>query len=158
MTTVLRTNNKPYIYLATPHYHEYQWVRDFRYRVAIEITSHYIAAGSHVYSPIVHSHLIAQTQNKLDFDFWREIDCNMIDRMDSILVCKMINWRVSKGIKGEIEHARQREMKIEFHNSWPFEKFCGDKYLTTSQWAFYQKIGIDSIQPIQPVPILPQQP
>lgn len=76
--------------------------------------------GMNVFSPIAHSHPIAiyGAIDAVDHDFWMRLDKAILDECDALLVVMMPGWRDSRGIKAEIEHAKESGKQIVFY-SWP---------------------------------------
>jgi len=60
------------IYLATPYSDPDPEVREFRYREVNKAAAQLISEGHHVFSPISHTHPIAQAGDlPTGWDYWR---------------------------------------------------------------------------------------
>ncbi len=106
--------DKTMFYLACPYTHESAEVMEYRFKSVNRVAAGLIAAGQHVFSPISHSHPIAQEGLAVDFGFWKDWNMSMLDRCDALLVIKLDGWLSSAGVQAEIWHARQSGKTIEF--------------------------------------------
>lgn len=98
------------IYLATPYSKAYpesprHEALPHAHRGACIIAARMIARGFKVYSPIAHTHPIAEhgKLNPLDHDLWMNLDAALMDRSDVLVVVQMRGWNKSKGVKMEID-------------------------------------------------------
>ena len=120
------------IYLACPYSHEEPEIRDYRY-----ICSYLAAAvcmkkfGHMVFSPITHSHPIAETlgDNKGDWQAWQEFDKRMIDACDELWILPLDRWKDSIGIKAEMEYATEKNKPIRILDEKITEKVKGQAIL-----------------------------
>lgn len=72
------------IYLASPYSGPYRLAR---YRAVCEEAARMFAEGALVYSPIAHTHAIAETGLlPTGFDFWQDFDRRMITACDRVVV------------------------------------------------------------------------
>ena len=103
------------IYLASPYSHESQHVRAMRWDQVCRAAGALIASGSHVFSPIAHSHAIATAGNlATDFDAWRSFDLKMLAVCDELVVLKLDGWQESEGIQSEIQYAIDFGMPVSY--------------------------------------------
>jgi hypothetical protein len=92
------------IYLATPYSHPDETVMESRFIMACRIAASMIDNGHFVFSPIVHSHPIAQTgEMKTSWAAWQRFDIEMLKRCEWLIVVPMEGWKESKGIRAEVE-------------------------------------------------------
>ena len=107
-------------YLASPYSHEFEAVREMRFR-AVEATTAYLFKQGHVvFSPIVYCHKIA-TKWALPKDalFWRNLNFSFLHSSKEIIVLALPGWQDSQGVKGEMEEASRLQLPIKF--LWPHE-------------------------------------
>lgn len=92
-----------FIYLASP-YSRYSGGTENAFREAAEATAALIGAGHKVFSPIVHSHIIAQAGNfdPLDCAMWLEQDEPFMEAAAGIVVLMLEGWDRSVGVTHEI--------------------------------------------------------
>lgn len=103
------------IYLATPYSHPDPAVRESRFMQACLIAGKLMAAGELVFSPIAHSHPIAERcELPKGFDYWKRFDQAMIRACTKVVVCKMDGWAESKGVSAEIRIAEELHKPVEF--------------------------------------------
>lgn len=99
-----------YLYLASPYSHPDPKVREERFRLACRKSAEYLLGGISVFSPIAHSHPIADylpEAMRLDIDLWMLADLPMLRFAKELHVLCIQGWDVSKGVAREIEYARQ---------------------------------------------------
>ena len=102
-------------YLASPYTHHDKDVIESRYLQAVAAVRALMAQGEHVFSPIVHCHIVAKNSSlPLDWDYWRDIDFDFIDRCDKMTVLMIEGWEDSKGVQAEIKYATEMSMVIEY--------------------------------------------
>ncbi len=91
------------VYLATP-YSKYPPGLEAAFREAAKITARLLRLGVKVYSPIAHTHPIAEYGHldPLDHSIWLPFDEAIMAKSDAMVVAKMDGWETSKGIKHEI--------------------------------------------------------
>jgi hypothetical protein len=106
-------------YLSTP-YTDYCQGREAAFIHAAEAAATMLKRGAMVYSPIAHSHPIAEhgRLDAVDHDLWLTLDLAMLDRCDSLLVVQMPGWAESRGVAAEIAHAEKTGKPISYL-SWP---------------------------------------
>lgn len=96
------------IYLASPYSHPELAVRRKRFEDACDAAGRLIREGRIVFSPIAHTHPIAERNVlPLGWDFWHGFDRAFIERADALYVLMLDGWDQSKGVAGEIEIARE---------------------------------------------------
>lgn len=104
-------------YLASPYSHEDPAVRQSRFHAACAAAAALMCRGRLVFSPIAHSHSIAQylpDEMVCDFDFWMLQDLPMLIRAQRLIVLMLDGWRESRGVHREICFAVQHDIPIQF--------------------------------------------
>ena len=77
------------VYLATPYSPPDPFVRNDRYEQAVMAAASMMAQGWVVFSPIAHSHHVAEflpDGTAMDHDFWMRQDLPILDRCDLLAV------------------------------------------------------------------------
>lgn len=94
-------------YLGSP-YSKYPSGRANAYVEACRNAAILIRAGVPVFSPIAHSHPIAEygPVDPLDHDIWLPADAPMMAAAYGLIVLKMESWQFSYGLRLEIETFR----------------------------------------------------
>ncbi len=59
--------------------------------------------GRKIFSPITHTHPIAQHGLPKDWTFWRDFDLEYLEFCESMIVLTMDGWEKSKGVQEEIQ-------------------------------------------------------
>ncbi len=95
------------IYLASPYSHPDPAVREHRYREACRSAARLMRAGHHVFSPIAHSHGIAEHGVPGDWAYWESLDRHLLKMCDEMGVLMLDGWYESKGVQAEIRIARE---------------------------------------------------
>jgi nucleoside 2-deoxyribosyltransferase len=97
------------VYLAVPYTHENKDVVLNRVRFVNKVAARLIKIGIIVFSPISHSHYIAEQENLLNVwnSIWIKQDTEFINWCDVVIVCAIDGWGKSEGVKSEIEYAKR---------------------------------------------------
>ena len=95
------------IYLASPYSHPDAAVRHARFLAVCETAATMMRAGLLVFSPIAHSHPIAEFGLPKGWDFWEEYDMAFIEMCYECAVLCIDGWEESKGVQAEVELFRQ---------------------------------------------------
>lgn len=102
-------------YLATP-YSKYPKGIGAAFLEACKQAAVLVRGGVRVYSPIAHTHSIAQVGgiDPYDHDIWLPADRPFMDTARGLIVCKMDGWEDSYGIAEEIKIFEQADKPILF--------------------------------------------
>ena len=96
---------RPVIYLASPYSHPEAAVRSLRFGLACQAAARLIARGHVIYSPIAHSHCVAELGRlPYDWETWGPQCLAMLDVCSHLLVLTLDGWQDSKGVKAEAAH------------------------------------------------------
>lgn len=118
------------IYLASPYSHDDPNVIERRVRQVQAAAARLIELGHLIFSPIVHSHPIADIVtfapvNTADaLSGWMEYDRAMIDKADELWVLELDGWAISRGVEAEMNHALNTGKTIR-HIEYPSLKEIG---------------------------------
>lgn len=106
-------------YMATP-YSKYERGPEMAYEEACKCAALLLKRGLFVFSPVAHSHPIAQFGglDPLCHKTWMPLDLALLDECDGLLVVMMPGWKESVGVRLEIERAQKSEKPISYL-SWP---------------------------------------
>lgn len=101
------------IYLAAPYTHKERAVMVERFERINAIAAKFMAAGLYVFSPISHTHPIADAGTlPRGWDFWKGYDETMISRCNQLYVLMLPGWRESTGVNAEMEIAEKMGIPI----------------------------------------------
>jgi len=101
------------IYLACPYSHPNRDIRVARFNAANRAAAALMAQGKHVFSPISHTHPIAEAGDlPLDWDFWASYDRTILGVCCEVVVLMLDGWKESKGVTAEIAIARELGLSI----------------------------------------------
>lgn len=106
-----------FAYLASPYTHEDPEVREQRSRDVCLIAAILMQRGEVVFSPIAHSHAIAEALPgdwAVDHDFWKRQDAPYLATCSKLYVAMLPGWDVSRGVAHELAEARARGIPIEY--------------------------------------------
>lgn len=103
------------IYLASP----YSENPEKNYKAVLShVETHLRITGIVLFSPIVYGHGIAVStcneQINTDFESWKDFDLLMLSKSDELWVLKLDGWERSKGVKQEIEFAKNLGIKVRY--------------------------------------------
>lgn len=103
------------IYLACPYSHPVAAVRQFRFNAANRVAGVLMKRGLHVFSPISHTHPIAEACGlPLGWDYWQGYDAAMLACCRSIYVLQLDGWAQSAGVCGEMQIAEGLGLQLQF--------------------------------------------
>ena len=101
------------IYIAGPYTHEKPEIRQARFEQLSKIAGDVMRLGYWPYSPISHSHPIAEySEIKGDWDAWEKIDKAEIENCDAMVVVCLCGWSHSVGLKKEKIFADNRSIPV----------------------------------------------
>lgn len=101
------------IYLASPHSHTDERVRETRYHQACRASAELFERGHYVYCPIAHTHLTAQYMlDALKWERWAAYDEMMLGLCSTLVVLTLAGWRESRGVTAEIAMATKMNMPV----------------------------------------------
>ncbi len=92
-----------YWYLATP-YTLFPLGREEAFQMACRVTAHLMRAGVPVFSPVAHSHPVAEYGDidPTDHEIWMRVDRPMMEAASGLIVFEAAGWRQSRGTQAEI--------------------------------------------------------
>lgn len=102
------------IYLASPYSDPDPLIRKARYEAACDRTTRMLQDGALVYSPIAHSHALAERGLPGDWFFWADHNRAMLKRCDALVVLTLPGWERSEGVRAEIEIARTLPIAVRY--------------------------------------------
>lgn len=100
------------IYLASPYSDPDPAVRHERFRQVCLHGARMVREGRLVYSPIVHSHLLAEQGLPSDWPFWAEHSRWMLSACRELVVLALPGWKESTGVSAEVELATQLGLPV----------------------------------------------
>lgn len=110
-----KMDKPPLLYLATPYNHQDPGVREARFNTINHVAADLMKKGWHVFSPISHTHPIAEAgELPLGWEYWEKYDRLMLSMCDKLIVVTQIGWRESVGVQGEIAIAKELGLPIEY--------------------------------------------
>ena len=104
-------------YMATP-YTKYGWGRDVAFEIACGFAAELMVKnGYKVFSPIAHSHSIAEYGwlDPVDHEFWMDQCAPFMKAAEGLIVICMDGWRSSVGVAAEIEYFKSAGKKIFYY-------------------------------------------
>lgn len=104
-------------YLASPYTHDDPEILRLRFEQVSADAADLIRAGLRIFSPIAHTHPIAEYGGipHGDHTIWLPADKPIHDRCDGIIVDMIPGWDESKGIKMELEWAAEQGKVIAYY-------------------------------------------
>lgn len=103
------------VYLATPYSHQSDEIRKQRFEKVNKAAAKLMENGLHIYSPISHTHPIAEAGNlPKGWDFWEEYDRKLLAVCGKLIVYKQDGWQESIGVQNEIKIAQELKLEIEY--------------------------------------------
>lgn len=90
------------IYLACPYSHQDPAVRIERFGQANQYAAKLMAAGLFVFSPISHSHPIAEHGLPTGWNYWEQYDRAFLEACGVLVVLTIDGWMESTGVAAEV--------------------------------------------------------
>lgn len=109
-------------YLAT-EYARHPAGPDEAFRMACRETARMIRAGVPVFSPIAHSHSVAEygPLPETDLKFWLDVDAPMMLAAKGCIVFRSSTWQTSRGVAREIEYFTNADKPVVYLDPDPAE-------------------------------------
>ena len=105
----------PLTYLACPYSHADSAVRGSRFDMVNRAAARLMLAGELIFSPISHSHPIAEAGDlPRGFDYWEAFDRAYLAHCCKLIVLRLDGWRESVGVQAEIRIAGELGLPIEY--------------------------------------------
>ena len=106
--------NKLY-YLAVPYSHTDPAIRIARHLMVNKVGAKLIQEGKYIYSPISHTHPIAEMGTlPRGWDFWEGYDKVMLQACTNLIVLRLPGWETSTGVQAEIKIAKDLGLPTEY--------------------------------------------
>ncbi len=105
------------IYLACPYSHADRYVRVTRWIAANKAAAKLMTAGQYVFSPISHTHPIAEASDGTlprGWDFWEGFDRQYLNVCKKIIVLRIPGWDTSTGVTAEIKIGNEAGIPVEY--------------------------------------------
>ena len=103
------------IYFASPYSSTDIELVESRFQASCKIVSILVSKGYIVFSPIIYGHtLVSYHEMSSDWDFWKNFCQSFLVKCDEMIVYKLENWDISKGVLSEIELAEQLNIPITY--------------------------------------------
>jgi hypothetical protein len=90
------------VYMASPYSHPDPSVMEARFTSACREAARFMRKGVLLFSPIAHTHPIAQFDLPKDWTFWARYDRFILEKCCGVLVLMLDGWEQSKGVAGEL--------------------------------------------------------
>jgi len=111
----LSRERRPLVYLACPYTHPDGSMRQQRYLAATRAAVVLTQKGLFVFSPITHSHPMAQcSELPGTWEFWRDIDRAFISCCHTMYVLRLEGWEDSRGVAEEVAIAGGFGIKVDY--------------------------------------------
>jgi len=102
-----------YLYLSSPYTHDDEKVRLYRYEKALETLAELTKYGYIVFSPIVHSHPMAEKYDMpKDSTYWSTVNRTFVYSCSALVVLCIEGWSKSSGVSEEVEQAERENKEI----------------------------------------------
>lgn len=108
---------KELIYLACPYTHKDHAVMVSRFEAVNKVAAKLMAEGKYVFSPISHTHPIAEASNgqlPRGWDYWEGYDRVMLAACSRIIVLRLPGWEISTGVQAEIKIGQEMGIPVEY--------------------------------------------
>ena len=90
------------VYLASPYSDPSPEVREHRFKEACKAAAMLMSHGINIFSPIAHTHPIAEFGLPKDWEFWEAFDRLYLEASKGMIVLNLPGYLESKGVQAEI--------------------------------------------------------
>lgn len=98
-----------FYYLASPYTHRLRHVQEQRYAEVTTYAGALLAAGVHVFAPIVQTHRAAGMFNLPgNFEWWLDYNKAFMDASAGTILADIDGWRQSRGVAQEMAYTREQ--------------------------------------------------
>jgi len=107
-----------FVYLASPYSSPWDQLKKNRFKeislIAAYLYRQLIKLNTVIYSPICHGVPMAVVDKNLqgDYEYWRKFDEAFMLKSTKLMVVCMGGWKKSKGVRAEIDFAKQIDLPI----------------------------------------------
>jgi hypothetical protein len=106
------------IYLACPYSHHDARVREARFKRVNVFASMLMKCGDFVFSPISHTHPIAEAGGLPgSWEYWEPYDRSFLEWADELHVLMLPGWKESIGVQAEIRIAQASGKPVKYIES-----------------------------------------
>jgi uncharacterized protein YdaT len=133
------------IYIACPFWNDQDSVRDYRRKKAIDYSTVLIKKGYLVYSPLIYTERFAKDKTKEGY--WIKHGIKMVEVCNEMRVLCLEGWQESKGVQGEIEKAKELNIKIKYIEKHARLAFHGSRTLGNKMTRKVIEFEIEKHQP-----------
>lgn len=119
-----------FVYLASPYTPTGTETIEDRVNAAYKAAAQLMLEGYTVFSPVAHSHHIADHMDeslRLDHEFWMKQSLDLVSHCNKVIVLKLEGWERSRGIAAEVKKAIGLCIPVEYRDPSPSETASGDK-------------------------------
>lgn len=109
------------IYLASPYSDPDPAVREQRFRAVCRVAANMMQDGQQVFSPIAHTHPIAEFGLPKGWEYWEKFDRWFIERCTKLVVLVLPGWEDSKGVRAEMGIAIECGIPVAYIHPLPEE-------------------------------------
>lgn len=114
------------LYLSIPYSHPHRITLEQRVLYADFIAAEFLKHdGINVISPITHSHrlvpYLGTSKKYTSWNFWKDVDMDLLDRCDCMVVCQIKGWKESVGVTAEIQYCVDNNIPVFYLN---FDENC----------------------------------
>lgn len=105
------------VYLACPYTHKEHYMMVARHLLVNKVAARLMAAGHYVFSPISHTHPIAEAADgnlPRGWDFWEGYDRRILSCCNRIAVLRLPGWETSTGVQAEIKIGQEMGIPIDY--------------------------------------------
>jgi hypothetical protein len=105
------------IYLASPYSSPDQLVRLGRFNHVCRHAAKMMAGGGVVFSPIAHTHPIAEQGHlPTGWGYWEKVDRAFLAACTEMVVLRLPGWEQSKGVAAELKIAQEMGLPVRYED------------------------------------------
>lgn len=103
------------IFISSPYSNPDDNIREENFAMVSQYVAELNSKGKTAFSPITYGHtLLNFREMPTDWEFWKEFCVTFLEKCEKMIVYKLPGWEESRGVKEEIEIAKELGVKITY--------------------------------------------
>jgi hypothetical protein len=103
------------VFISSPYSHPDDEIRESNFKIVSKLAAELNSKGIVAVSPITYGHtLLNFKEMPTDWEFWKEFCLTFLEKSSEVIVYKMPGWENSRGMKEEIEFAKNLNIPIRY--------------------------------------------
>jgi hypothetical protein len=108
-------NKRKIVFISSPYSNPDIGIREENFALVSQYVAELNSKGIVALSPITYGHTLLNFKEMPgDWEFWKEFCITFLEKCEEMIVYKIPGWNKSRGVKEEIEIAKELGLKITY--------------------------------------------